>query len=306
MTASCRDESRRFVTAFPAVTGNHVPECGLPDADLVKLLRQKPPPWLYHLEGFAAEVPGNLERFPAVERSWIRHLAELLRLPAADYDVAALELVPKFREVEDVGEVSFPVRLRPRSRSFTLAVVLTLASVAGRRAIPSWVVSSGALPVNLDAALCLERIASIEEKIQLCLGRDHRFNMEFLLDRLYQGQLPPPENTYGPRSLRAVSGKIKLLIVPAEVDGWSSQLRDRLGVADVGPTNLADFGHEDFAELQRRVEEMAEGGMLVVQVRTVHQALRLLGFHHVLPALSRGTHAASGRDQLASGFRPVV
>jgi hypothetical protein len=262
--------------AFPAI-GSDIPS-GLTDAGWREHLRRNPPPhWLYHLEVFRG--PSARGRFRPARKPWLQQLAHHLRLPHADYEVEPRELVHSERSADEVSDVSFtlPLERDPDGWSYSLSVALGMVSAACSRPIPPWVVSSGSLSAP-DGSLHLKSIGDVEKKIRLCLGHDPRYDVRPLIGRLYDVH-PGAESIYGPRDRRTVSGAVKLLLIPPEVDDWSADLRQRLGVESCR-AGLNNFGQADFDDLQEAVEELADGGMLVVQVRSVWQALHLLGFHH--------------------------
>jgi GAF domain-containing protein len=288
----------RTIIAFPAI-GSPVPDCRLADGELGASLRQaRPPHWLYHLEVFAPGRPALRQRFTPARPEWLRQLAGYLGLSPAAYEVAPLELFPSRRQATDCSDVAFPIPLEFEGTSWSMAVAVGLAAAATARPLPAWVVCSGCLPRFLDAYLRLEPAGQVEDKIELCLGRSPEYDVSYLVNRFYQH--PATDHTHGPRPLRAVSGKVKLLLLPRvlrtagghQVDGLPADLMQRLGVEPV-PAGLADFRH---ADLGRTVEDLRQGGLLVVQAPTVWHALAVLGFGEDPSRLG-----ATVREHLAAG-----
>jgi GAF domain-containing protein len=273
MTAPWRGAARpRIFVPFPAL-GSSVPIGPLSDAELGAHLRANPPHWIFHLEVLAPGTPTG-QRFEPAATAWIEALALHLGLGRANWRITPRELVPRLRQARACPEVAFTIPQTFQGTSWSLAVALGLAGASSARPLPPCVLSSGCLPNPLAPDLRLTRTRGIEAKVRLALGRDPEFDIRPIISRYYAH--PGTPHTHGPRELRTVSGSVRLLLIPTDVEGWSWEVRRRLGAEPIA-ARIEDFGQADPADLARRLEEMADGGLLVVQVPDVWQALRLLG-----------------------------
>jgi GAF domain-containing protein len=286
---------------FPAI-GGAVPGRDLDDAALGRRLRNRLPHWLYHL---AVWPPGSApppRRFTPVSPGQLRALVSLLGFAPDDYEVTSLEFGPC--PPGDCSDLAFPLKQDFNGTSYFLSLLAGLTAAATGRALPPWVVLSGCLAEPLDAPLTLSLTRQVEAKVRLSLGRDADYDIRFLVDRLFQHAVTP--RWLGPREQRTVSGEVKLLIVPTDVDQSPWDLHDRFRVEPISASFRA-LEHDDFGELRRRVEDLADDGLLVVQVPTAFHALRLLGYHHRHPLIAaragseemrafRVRHGPSGRE----------
>jgi GAF domain-containing protein len=271
----------RYVTAFPAI-GYPLPDTrkGMADADLRAYLKRNLPHWLYHIAVFPPGQPGRGPRFAPATADWIRQLAAYLGLVSPAGEVIPLELFPSRRYGSECADIAFPIPMDFDGASWSLSVAAGLAAAGTGHQLPRWVVCSGTLPPALDPYLQLTATGRIEEKIELCLGRQPAYDTRYLVDRYYRHPATP--QTHGPRQLRSVSGEVQLLLIPRrlrsvdgrEAPGMPKEILQRVGMAQVD-AELNDLRH---ADLKGRVEKLGQGGLLVVQVPTVWHALAVLGF----------------------------
>jgi hypothetical protein len=176
-------------------------------------------------------------------------------------------------EVLGLGE-PFSIELREDDRlpslggdswQLSVALLLAYAHCPAEDDFPPWIVSSGCLGVGPD--LRLGPTGQIAQKVRFCL--EHPEAVRSIIGRYLGGEPEEAETCYGPRERRAVPGEVRLLLTSADVEHADLEA---LG-ARMTTLPLGELRARRFAGLHRWIEERTGGGLLVVQLRSVWQAV---------------------------------
>jgi transcriptional regulator with GAF, ATPase, and Fis domain len=265
--------------SFPVIAAA-VPAMGCTANEFLDQVVQKTPHWIYHLRIRASRRGRYESRFTPISSEHVRQLARFLQLPRGfcieprEFVQGAIALPPGKRSEYVFG---YPAFFRAGSSDLALAVGL-VAAATGRH-LPPQVLLSGHLEEPLSEALRLSETTSIHAKVCLCFGRDPGYVLEWLLKEWYAE--PNTSRWLGPREARTEPGKVRLFITADETDIDPRAFVGSLSTVALAEVSLRDFGKEEFKDLLSRVEELAEDGLLLVQVPTAFHALALLGYQHV-------------------------
>lgn len=268
----------RPTTVIPLV-GGPIPEVTKEPEELRQLVERQPPHWFYHV---------HIRRSEGVDQSdvrWIlpkhiRFLVESLGLESdsrSGYHVQPLELVrDDMPAPHEISRYGFPVRSAVEGRSFMLPLALGLAAARTDRPLPNWIMATGETDQSVNEMLSLSDVGWPIEKLRLAMGDPSEYDCSLIIDRLYNG--PDPTRFLGPKGDRMVSGSVRLALLPKTQYGMPTHAFE----VETLDASWDDFGCRDFAELRTVVDDLANGDLLVVEVSTIWEALRVLGYHELI------------------------